>query len=138
MDMLSRRWVRGCSNMYCIDCNSFPLHGSFHLFDLSNEQLSGPRHHRSALFSRVASFFGKVSVCVSNCADATHCSSFHPVGPSSCHRKPGQKLIHVRFQGNYSPSFFEISGCMLVDSWQSAWWEAKINCPQLKTKLMWL
>lgn len=27
---------------------------------------------------------------------------------------------------------------MLVDSWQSAWWEAKINCPQLKTKLMWL
>lgn len=27
---------------------------------------------------------------------------------------------------------------MLVDRWQSAWWEAKINCPQLKTKLMWL
>lgn len=27
---------------------------------------------------------------------------------------------------------------MLVDRWQSAWREVKINCPQLKTKLMWL
>lgn len=57
-DMLSRRWVRGCSNTYCIDCDCFPLHGSFHLFVLQNELLRGPRHHRSALFSRAAFFFG--------------------------------------------------------------------------------
>lgn len=78
----------------------------------------------------------QVSVGVSNCTDATGCSSFHPVRHSSCHRKPGQKLTHVRFQGNFSPPFFKTSSCMLVDSWQSAWWEVIINCPQLKTKLM--
>lgn len=68
MDMLSRRWVRGCSNIYCIDCNCFPLHGSFHPFALLNEQLRGPRHHRSALFSSVVSFFGTSQcLCVQLC-----------------------------------------------------------------------
>lgn len=94
--------------------------GVFTLLDLAGQRFS----------------LAQVAVYVYICAAARVCCSSHPAEHSSCHRQTGQKLIHVRFQGGFS--LFSISCCMLVDRWQSAWWEAKINCPQLKAKLMWL